>query len=120
MLAGSPSCTNSARLEVTVARPRNRGGEVIERPASELLPPSQASTSEMKEALSLRSVMRKSLLSILTGTLNRCLVIPGLTGDTSVGPGTASCSAYVLPSEASRGMCEATSDPLRPPGSLRK
>ena len=68
--------------------------------------------------LSLRTVMSRSLASIRTGTLNVSLVIPGLAGLTSVGDGTASSSMNRLVLEVSRGMCEATSVPFSPPGSV--
>jgi hypothetical protein len=56
-------------------------------------------------------VISTSLCSIDTGTLNLCLTMPGLPGDTSVGLGTASSSTDRLWLLASRGMLPATSDP---------
>ena len=43
-----------------------------------------------------------------------------LSGETSVGPGTASSNAYACGSESSLGMCPATSVPAIPPGSRSK
>ena len=80
----------------------------------------------------MRNVNSRSFDSIWTLTLNRSLVTPG-TGalgpptrppTTSVGLGTASASAFVVPSglrpDSSLGMNRWTSGPLIPPGSLLK
>jgi hypothetical protein len=65
---GRPIWANMYRLEVKVSRPRS-AGEVVAWPRSVLLPPSQASTSETNDGLSLRSVSSMSLDSMATGTL---------------------------------------------------
>ncbi len=121
MLRGSEIPTNWLRLDVMVARPPvNSDGDVCDWPLSVLLPFSQLTTSVMMVELSLRSVMSRSLLSIVTGTLNVSLVTPGLAELTSVGPGTASSSAKRLVLEDSLGMCPDTRVPVIPPGSRLK
>ena len=72
------------------------------------LPLNQAATSVMFTRESLRRVNSTSLVSICTGTLYSLLVTPGLSGETSVGPGTASSSANRLVFEDSLGIALAT------------
>ena len=89
--------------------------------ASVPLPSNQASTSWITAARkSLRKVNSRSFSSIRTGTGNRLLVTPGLSGWTSVGAGTASSSTDRVGSASSRGRCAPTRSPVRPPGSRRK
>ena len=75
------------------------------------LPPRNASTSQTLFALSLRIVKSSSFASITTGTLNVFFVMPGLTGLTSVGDGTASSRANRAWSESSRGTLASNSLP---------
>ena len=78
-------------------------------PASMSLPPRNASTSQTLAVLSLRIVKSSSFASITTGTLNVFFVMPGLTGLTSVGDGTASSRANRVSSESSRGTLASNS-----------
>ncbi len=116
---GRPIWTNWCRLEVKLSKPSN-DGDSTGQPRSSLLPASQASTSEMNFALSLRIVNSMSLDSSATGTLKGILTMPGLAGLTSVGPATASSSTYLPVSDSSRGMCSATGPPVSPPVSRLK
>ena len=86
---GSPICTNMCLEEVNFISPR-QAGERTGCPRKRLLPPNQASASWRNPELSLRSVNSRSLCSMTTGTWKRSLLMPGLAGLTSVGPGIAS------------------------------
>ena len=109
-LLGRPRWTNITRALVNVS-PQLSRGDGTRSPPSLLLPARKAMTSQRLSTLSLRSVMSMSFCSIRTGTLNVSLVMPGLPGLTSVGPGTASSRANRLLSEVSRGTSVLNSQP---------
>src|SRR5690242_11988059 len=93
-----------ARNDVKVMFVETKVGEAMDRPASRLLPASQFATSTVLARMSLRMVNSITLDSSCTRTLKRSLVMLGLLGCTSVGPGTAgACTNLPLPS-VSRGI----------------
>jgi hypothetical protein len=112
---GSPGPANIRREEVQVSSPEN-AGEAIFLLRIVPLPHSQLCTSSRLAFASLRSVMRRSLSSMRTGTWKRGLEMLGLLACTSVGPGTASSKADRLGSLSSRGTRVPTRVPVAPPG----
>src|SRR5947209_7338185 len=93
MERGRPIWANSRREEVNLKSEREAGDATFCPFNVLLFPWSQAETAWRCVSESLRNVKRISLLSIVTGILYACLVIPGFRADTSVGLGTASSKA---------------------------